>query len=328
MRTTTIAHARTAAILAALCIVAGWPQPAGAQKFPAKPIRIVIGFQPGGGSDTAARPLAQKLTEALGEPVIIENRPGASGNIAAALVAKSPPDGYTIFMANSTIAIPTMYPKLSFDVSKDFLPLSLIAIGPSVLMVHPSLPVRSVPQLIALAKASPGQVTYASGGLGNTTHLAMELLASMAGMKMAHVPYKGGAPAVLALISGEVSAGFASIPSGLPQIKAGRVRALGVSIARRSSALPDVPTIEEAGLRGYYAASWYGMLLPANTPRDVVGVLSREIVGQMRSPDMRDKLAVQGFEPVGSSPEEFSKFIREEMLRWERVIRSAGIKPE
>jgi len=319
-------QARIIAFAAALGVFACGP--VSAQKFPVKPIRIIIGFQPGGGSDTAARPLAQKLTDVLGESVIIENRPGASGNIAAALVAKAPADGYTIFMANSTIAIPTMYPKLPFDVAKDFMPLSLIAIGPSVLMVHPSLPVRNVPQLIALAKAKPGEVTYASGGLGNTTHLAMELLGAMAGTKMVHVPYKGGGPAVIALISGEVSSGFASIPSGLPQIKAGRVRALGVSIAKRSSALPDVPTIEEAGLRGYYAASWYGMLLPANTPRDVVDVLSRAIVAQMRTPDMREKLAVQGFEPVGGTPEEFTRFIREEMVRWERVIRSARIKPE
>jgi len=318
-------QARTIALAAVVGFACG---PVHAQKFPVKPVRIIIGFQPGGGSDTAARPLAQKLTDVLGESVIIENRPGASGNIAAALVAKAPADGYTIFMANSTIAIPTMYPKLPFDVAKDFMPLSLIAIGPSVLMVHPSLPVRNVPQLIALAKAKPGQVTYASGGLGNTTHLAMELLGSMAGTKMVHVPYKGGGPAVVALISGEVSSGFASIPSGLPQIKAGRVRALGVSIAKRSSALPDVPTIQEAGLRGYYAASWYGMLLPANTPKDVVDVLSRAIVAQMQAPDMREKLAVQGFEPVGGTPQEFTRFIREEMVRWEQVIRSAQIKPE
>ncbi len=288
----------------------------------------VVKIEDPGVGDAAARPLAQKLTESLGEAVIVENRPGASGNIAAALVAKSPADGYTIFMANSTIAIPTLYPKLPFDVAKDFLPLSLIAIGPSVLTVHPSLPVRNVTQLISLAKTNPGQVTYGSGGLGNTTHLAMELLASMSGIRMVHVPYKGGAPAIVALISGEVSAGFSSIPSGLPQITAGRVRPLGVSIAKRSSALPDVPTLEEAGLRGYYAASWYGMLLPAGTPKHVVDILSREIVAQMRAPDMRETLARQGFEPVGNSPEQFNAFIREEMLRWVRVIKSAGIKPE
>ena len=305
-----------------------WTGAAGAQKYPSKPIRIVVGFQPGGGSDASARPLAQKLTEALGESVIVENRPGASGNIAAALVAKAPADGYTIFMANSTIAIPTLYPQLPFDVARDFLPLSLIAIGPSVLTVHPSLPVRNVTQLISLAKANPGHVTYGSGGLGNTTHLAMELLASMARIKMVHVPYKGGAPAIVALISGEVSAGFSSIPSGLPQIKAGRVRPLGVSISKRSSALPDVPTLEEAGLKGYYAASWYGMLLPAGTPKNVVDILSREIVAQMRTPEMRETLARQGFEPAGGSPEQFNTFIREEMLRWVKVIASAGIKPE
>lgn len=319
-------NARMIVIVATLTFGAHWSELASAGKYPAKPIRIVIGFQPGGGTDTAARPLAKKLSESFGESVIIENRPGASGNIAAALVARAPADGYTILMANSTIAIPTLYPKLSFNVSEDFLPLSLIAIGPSVLMVHPSLPARNVPQLIALARAKPDQLTFGSGGLGNTTHLAMELLASMAGVKMVHVPYKGGAPAVTALVSGEVSAGFASIPSGLPQIKAGRLRALAVSISKRSNALPDVPTIEEVGLPGYYAASWYGMLLPANTPKAVVDVLSRAVVAQMRLAEMRESLARQGFDPVGSNPEQFDTFIREEMTRWDRVIKSAGIK--
>ena len=299
-----------------------------AQKYPVKPVRIVVGFQPGGATDISARAIAQKLTDALGGSFIVDNRPGAAGNIAADLVSKAQPDGYTILMANSTIAIPALFAKLPFDVRKDFAPLSLVALGPSVLVVHPSLPVKDVKTLVAFAKAHPKQLAYGSGGLGNVTHLAMELFASLTKTDMVHIPYKGAAPSIVGLVSGEVQLLFSSIPAALTQVKAGKMRAIGVSISQRSNALPDVPTIEEAGVPGYYAASWYGLLLPAGTPANVVDTLAREVSATMASQDIREKMLREGFEPVGNGPEHFSKFIREEIPRWDKVVKTAGIKPQ
>ena len=304
-----------------LCAVA-------AEKFPSRPVRIVVGFQAGGGTDIAARVIAQKLTDALGVSFIVDNRPGAAGNIGADIVAKAAPDGYTILMANSTIAIPSLSAKLPFDVRKDFAPLSNIALGPSVLLVNPSLPVTDVKGLVALAKAKPRTLIYGSGGVGNVTHLAMELFSSLAGIEMTHVPYKGAAPSVVGLVSGEVQLLFASIPGVLAQISAGKVRALGVSISRRSAVLPNVPTITEAGLPGYYAASWYGLLLPAGTPKTNIEVLAKEIGAIMRVPEVKEKMLAQGFEPVEDTPAQFAKFIGEEIPRWEKVVMKAGIKGE
>jgi tripartite-type tricarboxylate transporter receptor subunit TctC len=304
------------------------PGKALAQKYPVKPVRIVVGFQPGGGTDIAARVIAQKLAESLGGSFIVDNRPGAAGNLAGGIVAKAGPDGYTIFMANSTIAIPSLFKSLPFDVRKDFAPLSNIALGPSVLVVQAGLPASDIKGLIAFAKSRPGQLTYGSGGLGNITHLAMAHFATMSGIEMVHVPYKGSAPSLVGLMGGEVQLLFTSVPAALSHVNANRIRALGVSIFQRSAALPNVPTIAEAGLPDYYAASWYGLLLPAGTPRGVVGTLSKEIVAIMRVPDVRDKMLAQGFEPVGDTPEQFAKFIREEIARWEKVVKSAGIKPE
>ena len=318
---------KTRQLVAVLGLSLSTPLPGAviAQKYPAKPIRIVVGFQPGGATDISARAIAQKLTDALGGSVIVDNRPGAAGNIAADIVAKATPDGYTVLMANSTIAIPSLFVKLPFDIRKDFVPLSLIALGPSVLVVHPSLAVHDVKGLVALAKAKPKQLSYGSGGLGNVTHLAMELFASMAGVEMVHVPYKGGAPSVIGLVSGEVQLLFSSIPAALPQINAGKMTAIGVSISQRNSALPNVPTIHEAGLPGYYAASWYGLLLPTGVPRSTVAALSREIVTIMRNPDIKNKMLSQGFEPVGNNPEDFTRFLREELPRWDKVLKTAGV---
>jgi len=319
---------RAVAIGIALGACALAPAPALAQKYPAKPVRIVVGFQPGGGTDIAARVIAQKLAESLGGSFIVDNRPGAAGNLAGGIVAKAGADGYTLFMANSTIAIPSLFKSLPFDVRKDFVPLSNIALGPSVLVVQAGLPASDIKGLIALAKSRPGQLTYGSGGLGNITHLAMAHFATMSGIQMVHVPYKGSAPSLVGLMGGEVQLLFTSVPAALAHVNANRIRALGVSIFQRSAALPAVPTIAEAGLPGYYAASWYGLLLPAGTPRGVVGTLSKEIVAIMRVADVRDKMLAQGFEPVGDTPEQFAKFIREEIARWEKVVKSAGIKPE
>jgi len=299
-----------------------------AQPFPSKPVRILVGFGAGGGTDLAARALAVRLSESLGTSFIVDNRPGAAGNLAAELVARAPADGYTMLMANSTIAIPSLSVKLAFDVRKDFTPLSLAALGPSVLVVHPSLPVKDVKGFIALAKARPKQLLYGSGGIGNVTHLAMVLFASSAGLEMEHVPYKGGAPSVAGLLGGEVAALFTSIPTALSLINAGRIRPLGVSVAKRNPALPNVPTIAEAGLPGFLAASWYGLLLPAGVPKPVLDALSKEIVAAMEVPAVRDSMVRQGFEPVGNTPDEFARFIREEIPRWERVVKLAGIKPE
>jgi tripartite-type tricarboxylate transporter receptor subunit TctC len=299
-----------------------------ASKFPSKSVRIVVGFGAGGGTDLAARAIGQKLTDTFGTSFIVDNRPGASGNLAGDIVAKANPDGYTMLMANSTIAIPSLSIKLPFDIRKDFIPLSLVALGPSVLVVHPSIAVNDVKGLIALAKSKPKSLSFGSGGVGNVTHLAMELLMSSAGIQMVHIPYKGGAPSVVGLVSGEVQTLFTSIPTALPQINAGKMRAIGVSISKRNVALPNVPTIAEAGVPGYYAASWYGLLLPAGVPKPVVELLSKEIVTAMKVPAIRDGMLKQGFEPVGDTPAEFKKFIGEEIPRWEKVVKNAGIKPE
>jgi len=301
---------------------------AAAQPYPSRPVRIVVGFQAGGGTDIAARVIAQKLADALGVTFIVDNRPGAAGNIGADIVAKSNADGYTILMANSTIAIPSLSVKLPFNVKKDFAPVSNIALGPSVLLVNPSLPVTDVKGLVALAKAKPRTLIYGSGGVGNVTHLAMELLVSMTGIEMTHIPYKGAAPSVVGLLSGEVQLLFAGIPGVLAQISAGKVRALGVSISQRSPALPNVPTIAEAGLPGYYAASWYGLMVPAGTPDSTIDILAKQIGTIMRVPEVKEKMLAQGFEPVGDTPAQFGKFISEEILRWEQVVKRAGIKPE
>jgi len=301
---------------------------AAAQPYPSRPVRIVVGFQAGGGTDIAARVIAQKLADALDATFIVDNRPGAAGNIGADIVAKANADGYTILMANSTIAIPSLSVKLPFNVKKDFAPVSNIALGPSVLLVNPSLPVTDVKGLVALAKAKPRTLIYGSGGLGNVTHLAMELLVSMTGIEMTHIPYKGAAPSVVGLLSGEVQLLFAGIPGVLAQISAGKVRALGVSISQRSPALPNVPTIAEAGLPGYYAASWYGLMVPAGTPNSTIDILAKQIGTIMRVPEVKEKMLAQGFEPVGDTPAQFGKFISEEILRWEQVVKRAGIKPE
>jgi tripartite-type tricarboxylate transporter receptor subunit TctC len=301
---------------------------AAAQPYPSRPVRIVVGFQAGGGTDIAARVIAQKLTDALGVTFLVDNRPGAAGNIGADIVAKSNADGYTILMANSTIAIPSLTAKLPFDVKKDFAPISNIALGPSVLLVNPGLPVTDVKGLVALAKAKAGTLIYGSGGVGNVTHLAMELLMAMTGIEMTHVPYKGAAPSVVGLLGGEVQLLFAGISGVLTQINAGKVRALGVSISQRSVALPNVPTLAEAGLPGYYAASWYGLMVPAGTPNSSIDILARQIGTIMRVPEVREKMLAQGFEPVGDTPAQFAKFISEEIPRWEKVVARAGIKPE
>jgi tripartite-type tricarboxylate transporter receptor subunit TctC len=314
--------------LAVLAMALALPCSAFAQKYPSRSVRIVVGFAPGGATDIAARAIAQKLADTLGGSFIVDNRPGAAGNIGAEIVAKANPDGHTLLMANSTIAIPALFAKLPFDVRKDFVPVSLIAIGPSVLVAHSALPASDVKGLIAHAKANPKQLSYGSGGAGNITHLAMELFATLAGIEMVHVPYKGAAPSLVALLSNEVQLLFSSIPAALPHINAGRMKALGVSVSKRSGVLPNVPTIEEAGLKGYYAASWYGLLMPAGVRSDTVSLLAREIGKIMGALDIRERMMSQGFEPAGGTPDAFARFINEEIPRWNNVVKTAGLKAQ
>ena len=311
-------------------LMAGVVSPAAllAQPYPYKPIRMMVGFQAGGGVDVSARAVAQPLSQALGQSVVVENRPGAAGNIAAGYVAKATPDGYTLLMSNSTISSPTLFKSLPFDIKKDLDPVGLIAIGPSVLVVHPSVPARNVKELIALAKSQPKKLVYGSGGIGNVTHLEMEIMNSMVGAQMTHVPYKGTAPAIVALVSGEVQLIFSSVPSALVQIRAGKIRALGVSTRKRSGVLPDVPTIHEAGVPGYDAASWYAVFAPAGAPKNVVARLGKEIVTIMAVPDIRERFANDGFEPAGTGPAELGKFLRAELVKWAKAVEMAGIQPE
>jgi tripartite-type tricarboxylate transporter receptor subunit TctC len=302
---------------------------AGQTAYPAKPVRFVVPSSAGGGTDIIARSVAHKLSESLGQQFVVENRPGAGQMIGIELVAKSPADGYTLLMTASTLAInPIMYKKVSYDPQRDFAPITQAASLPNVLVVHPSLPAKSVAELIALAKRQPGRINYASAGIGTSPQMSMELLKSMAKIDMVHIPYKGSAPGVVDLLAGQVTVMTPNVLTALPHIKSGRLRALAVTSAKRSEALPEVPTIAESGLPGYDSVQWYGVLAPAGTPREIVARLHVEIARALRAPDVRERLAADGAEPVGSSPEEFAAFIKSEIEKWARVASAAGIRAE
>ena len=299
------------------------------QSYPIRPIRLVVPSSPGGGTDITARIMAPKLGEALGQQVVVENRPGAGTMIGGEVVARSAPDGYTLLMGISTLAInPAMYRKMPYDALKDFAPISQAVSLPNILVTHPSLPVKAVKELIAFSKTRPGQINFASAGVGTNPHLSMELFLSMAGLKMIHVPYKGSGQGVIDLIAGHVSVMTPSILTGLPHIKAGRLRGLGITSARRAAGAPEIPTIAEAGVPGYEAVQWFGILAPAGTPRAIIERVNREAVRVLRTPDVRERLMADGADPVGSSPEEFGAFIRAETVKWAKVIRDVGIQPE
>ena len=298
-------------------------------QYPAKQVRLVVPFPPGGGTDTLARIYGQKLGEGLGQQVIIDNRPGAGTNIGAEIAAKSAPDGYTALMGNIAHAINvTLYTKLSYDLTKDFAPVALLASTPNILVVHPSIPVKSVKELIALARSRPGQLDYASSGSGSSSHLAAELFSNMAGVKMTHIPYKGGGPAVIALTGGQVSVGFATTPSVIGHIKTGKMRGLAVTTAQRSLSTPDLPTISEAGVPGYEAGTWYGLLVPAATSKDIVARLHAESVKALKQPDVKERLDAAGFEIIGSTPEHFGAFIRTEIDKWAKVVKASGARAD
>lgn len=299
------------------------------ETYPVKAVRIVAGFPAGTGVDFAARAVAEKLREALGQPFIVENRPGASANIATELVARAPADGYTLLFANNSLAInPALYPKLTYDSIRDFVPISLTGISPMVLVAHPSLPAATVMDLVALAKRKPGEINLASAGTGSPSHLAGALFVHMTGISMVHVPYKGAPPALTDLLGGQVSLYISGLPPAVPMVRDGRVRALAVTTPQRSPAMPDVPTFAESGLEGYDVPLWYGVLAPARTPPEVIARLNAEIVRAMQAPNLRERFLSQGIDPASSSPGQFAGQIKAEIARWTEVVRSAGIKVE
>jgi tripartite-type tricarboxylate transporter receptor subunit TctC len=318
-------RARTALAIAGLAAAVG---ALAAEPFPAKPIRIVVPFAAGGSTDILARNIAQRLNEAIHAPVIVENRPGGGAVVGAEYVAKSPPDGYTLLMGtNTTHAVaPHLYRRLPYDPLRDFVPISEVAYNPQFLDVHPSIPVRSVKELIALARARPGQLNFGSAGQGTTAHMAMELFRSMAHVEMVHVPYKGTGPALIDLIGGHLSLMFDVVLTTLPHMKSGKVRVLGVSSLERVEVAPEVPTIAESGLPGYEALVWFGLFAPAATPADLVARLSSETAAIVRHPKLRETFALQGLTPVGSTSADFAVRVRKEHALWGKVIREAGIK--
>jgi tripartite-type tricarboxylate transporter receptor subunit TctC len=303
---------------------------AAAQAWPAKPIRLMVPFPPGGSTDIVARIVAQKLSERLGQPVIIENRGGAGGTLGTAVAAKAAPDGYTLTVASTSthVVAPSVYTKLDYDPVKDFAPVSLMAVSPYLLVVTPSLPAKTLQELIALAKKQPGKLNYASAGIGSTTHLAMEMLKSVSGTYMLHIPYNGNGPAGTAVVGGQVEILFGSLPALLPHAKSGRVRALAVGTPKRSASLPEVPTVAESGYPGFDASLWLAIMAPAGTPQSILERLHKEIGAVVAAPETRDALDKAGAEPITSTPAELAAMIRDGVAKYAAVIKAAGIKPE
>jgi len=303
------------------------PSLAVAQPYPAKPIRIIVAYTPAGTTDILARAIGQKMTEAWSQPVIVENRPGANGNIGTEIAARATPDGYTILMATAaTHSINnTLYPNLSWDAVRDFAPIGLVALVPNILVVNNALPVKSVKELIAYARANPGKLSHGSPGNGSTSHLSMELFKSLTGTKMTHVPYKGSAPVLADLMGGQISLTMDNIPVYLPQAMAGKIRALAVGSRSRTSAAPELPTAEEAGVPGLVAVSWFGLVAPVRVPRPIVDRLSKESARILKLPDVHKRIKDLGAEPVGGTPQEYAAFIRSEIRKWRKVIQDAGV---
>ena len=302
--------------------------PASAQSaYPAKAMRIIVAYTPAGTTDILARALGQKFTEAFSQPVIVDNRPGANGNIGTEIAAKAPADGYTLLMATAaTHAInPTLYPKLQYDAANDFAPISLVATVPNIVVVANSVPAKNLKELIAYAKANPGKLAHGSPGIGSTGHLSAELFKSMTGITMTHVAYKGSAPTLQDLMSGQLQVVIDNIPVYLPQVKAGKIRALAVTTAKRSPAAPELPTVDEAGVKGYEASTWFALFAPAGAPAEVVAKLSGETQRILNLPDVRDRLLGLGAQPAGCTPEELAAFVKSETAKWAKVIRSANV---
>ena len=304
--------------------------PAQAQQYPTRPVRFVVPFAPGGSTDTLARTMGVKLADALGQQVVVDNRPGGNGDIGMLIVARAPADGHTLvlgYIANLAIA-PSLHVKMPYDPATDYAPITQIATSPNVMTAHPSVQAKSLKELIALAKAKPGQVNFASTGVASVGHLTGELLNNLAGMKMTHVPYKGGGQAIIGLLGGDVQVMFSGFTAAMPHIKSGKVRALAVTGAKRSPALSEVPTIAEQGFPGVEATAWYGVLAPAGTPKPVVTRLHGEIVRILKQSDVTERLGALGFEIVGGTPEQLGAYIRSEIKKWEKVVRASGAKPD
>ena len=316
---------RLLAFAVLLCAAAA----AAAQSYPARPVRLVVGFPPGGGVDINARMLAPKLAEYLGQPVVVENKPGASTNIANDFVAKAAPDGHTLLINTAAIAINmSLFRNLPFDTLRDFAAVSMFSESPNVLVVPAKLPAQSVQELVALARKSPGKLNYSSAGVGTTQHLAAELFKLRTGTYIVHIPYKGSAPSLTALIAGEVDLSFANVPAIHGHVTTGRLRALATAAARRDAQLPDVPTMKEAGVEGVEVSVWYGVLAPAKTPPEIVHKVADGIIRATRDPEVRKRMLEQGAVPVGSTPEEFSKTLREEVARWAEVVKVSGARAD
>jgi tripartite-type tricarboxylate transporter receptor subunit TctC len=301
--------------------------PAPAQTFPVKPVRMIVPYAAGGGADIVGRLVAQRLGDGWGQTVVVDNRPGASGNIGTEIVARAPADGYTLLLVGPNHTVnSSLYSKIAFDPVKDFAPISVVTSAPYLLLVNPSVGVNSIADLIALAKARPGKVLYASAGNGTAGHLGMELIKTMAVIDMVHIPYKGSPPALTDLIAGQVSAAFDNVLSAAPHVKAGKLRAIAVSTAKRSTAVADVPTVAESGLPGFEVAVWQGILAPAGTPKAVVDTLYRAIVAALGRADMKERMAANGTDIIGNSPAEFAAFIKTDIVKWAKVVKSSGAR--
>ena len=300
-----------------------------AQVYPHKPVRMIVPFAPGGGTDIVARAIALRVGESLRQPFVVENRTGANGNIGMELAAKAQPDGYTLSFTSSALAInPSLYKKLGYDPVKDFAPVTLATLIPFILVTHPSVPVSSVRELITYATARPRQLSYASSGTGNATHLSMALFEKMARLELVHVPYKGTGQGIIDVMGGHVQLMFGAIPSTMPQVRAGKLKLLAVSTAKRSTVLPDTPTVAEGGVAGYELASWYGALAPAGTPVAIINRLNREMVRVLNQPEVKSRLTEEGAEPVGNSPQQFADFIRSERSKYADVVAAARVPAE
>jgi tripartite-type tricarboxylate transporter receptor subunit TctC len=312
--------------LIVFAVVAAFSAAACGAEFPSKPLRLIVPSAPGGGIDFTARVIAAQLTNLLGKSVVVDNRAGASGIMGSDTVAKAVPDGHTLLMASSSLSVaPHIYKNVPYDIVKDFATVSLVARSPNLLVVHPSVQAKSVQELIALAKVEPNKLSYGSSGAGNAGHLAGELFSGMAGVKMVHIPYKGGAPAMVDLLAGQIQLIFSSAPTAVPQVKAGKIRALAVTTAKRSVILPELPTVAESGLPGFEADNWYGVVTTMKTPRGVIDRLNAEIGRALHAPDVKQLLLTQGLEVRTSTPQEFGAYIRSEFDKWAKVIKDAGI---
>lgn len=311
------------------CAVQTYAQVATAGAYPSKPIRLVVASAPGGGTDFNARVVAPRVSENIGQTLVIDNRGGAGGTVGSDIVAKSPPDGYTLLMVFVNFAIhPSLYPKLPYDPVKDFTPIMTLSATPLILVVNPRVPAKSIKDLIALAKTHGSKLNYAAPGVGSLGHLAGELLKSMTGVNITHVPYKGGGPSITALIGGEVQMYFSTMPAALAQVKAGRLRALAVTSAKRAASEPDIPTIAESGIPGYDVTGWFGVFAPAKTPRANIARLNAEFANALKTGEVRERLTHEGLQPLGGTPEALAAMLKNDVAKWGKVVREAGIKPQ